>query len=129
MNGPQAPRLLLAVPVTLAFWFAAFGLVSMLAGPREGLTLWPLEVLAGLAAGAGAYALFNRVQAGTAASPRHGTAERTVQRLAYRRGAVLSLDLVARETFLDDLSAAQTLQGMVRDGLAERLDDGTYRIR
>lgn len=128
MNAPVLPRWLLVAPVTLAFWFAAFGLVSMAAGPREGLALWPLEVLAGLAAGLAAFMLFGRVQSHAAGDPRPGTAERAVQRLAYRRGRELSVALVAQETFLDELTAAQTLQGMVRSGAAEALPDGRYRI-
>lgn len=126
--GPAAA---LAALVGVGMGASAFLVVAALGGIVLGYRLWPFELLVGLGAAYLAHALFRRVsEAQRPSGPgRDGRARRAIQRLSYRRGrSTLSVDLVARETLLDDAEALAAVSAMRAEGLIDGPDDA-FRLR
>jgi hypothetical protein len=116
------------VPVALGFSYAAYLVAVAFGGLALGYRLWPLEYAVAAAVGYGVFLLAARVEEKHESGLRPDLAQRAIERLAYRRGNVVTVESVARETLLDEPGALHALERMVSAGAAERHGDGEYRI-
>ena len=123
---PQA--VILAVCVGIGFGYATLGLVSAISNTVWGTRLWWLEVSVAFIAAALVVRGFLGVQNRQSHGPRLDRGERAIWRLSYRRGLVLSLEQIVRETLLDEGAALAALRSLEAQGQARPEADGRWRL-
>ena len=119
---------LIAVCVAVGFGYAAFGVVTALTNILVGARLWVLEVGVGVLAAWATLVWMQRLQTRQTSSPRLDRGERAIWRLSYRRGNLLALEEIVRETLLDEGAALAALRSLEAQGQARLEDDGRWRL-
>ena len=126
MNTSRIPALALAVLFAVGCYYAAFGVISILAGAIVGYKLWWLELLTALLCVWLGLQAFARVENRQRAAPRADRGERAIWRLAYRKAWKLSLEDITRGTMLDEASALAALKLLESKNQARLEPDGTW---
>ena len=128
MNISRIPVFALAILFAIGCFYAAFGIVSIVAGAVVGYKLWWLELLvAGFCVWLG-IKVFGFLEARQIIKPRLESNERAIWRLAYRKGWNLKLVEIVDSTPLDEASALAALQSLVAKAQARLEPDGTWTL-
>ncbi len=128
MNSSRLPALALAVLFAVGCFYAAFGLVSVVAGAKVGFQLWWFEFLIAAVCVWLGLQLFARVQNRQNINPRADRGERAIWRLAYRKGWKLSLKDILEGTMLNESSALSALRSLEAKQQAKLEPDGTWTL-
>jgi hypothetical protein len=128
MNSSKLPALALAVLFAVGCFYAAFGLISVVAGVKVGYQLWWLEFFIATACVWLGLQVFSRVENRQNLNPRADRGERAIWRLAYRKGWKLSLEDLTQGTMLDEQSALAALKALEAKQQATLEPDGTWTL-
>jgi hypothetical protein len=128
MNTARLPAIALAVLFAVGCYYAAFGVVSILAGVLVGYQLWWLELLFALLCVWFGLKVFARVENHQKLNPRADRGERAIWRLAYRRGWKLKLEDILEGTLLNKNAALTALKSLEAKQQARLEPDGTWTL-
>jgi hypothetical protein len=128
MNTTRLPALALAVLFAAGCYYAAFGVVSVVAGVLVGYQLWWLELSIALLCVWIGLKVFARVENHQNANPRADRGERAIWRLSYRKGWKLRLEEILEGTLLDENAALAALKSLEAKQQARLEPDGTWTL-
>jgi hypothetical protein len=128
MNTSRLPAIALAVLFAVGCFYAAFGVISIVAGVLIGYQLWWLELLIALICVWFGLQVFARVENRQNMNPRADRGERAIWRLAYRKGWRLKLEDILEGTLLDENAALAALKSLESKQQARFETDGTWTL-
>jgi hypothetical protein len=129
MNLSRIPAFSLAILFAVGCYYAAFGVISILAGVVVGYKLWWVELLISCVCVWFGLKTFARVENRQQISPRADRGERAIWRLAYRKGWMLSLEDITQGTMLNEVSALAALKSLESKNQAKLEPDGVWTLQ